>query len=107
MDSLVIRKWVPDPAEIFIDTLPFGKEPSEEKEGMYLVAISFPTKEIMGMPRKQQIEIYEKVLETFEKIAKIQRTKLKMVGGIRFNHKNGREYMCFFSYFPKKFPFPK
>jgi len=102
-DLLVIKKWVPDPSEIFIDSLPIGKSPPAKKDGQYLCSLTLTVAEVMKVPRKDQIEIFTKLLETIETIAKIQQATFKRVFAIRYNNANGHQVMSFFAYFPKKF----
>lgn len=104
-ESLVVRKWVPHPSEIFIDTLPFGKAPASTKDGQYLLSVSFTIVEIMKLPRKKQVEVFLKVFETMDTLARIQKVPLKEVFGVRYNSNKGKEMMCFFAYYPKKVKF--
>lgn len=106
-DSLVIRKWVPDPSEIFIDSIPFGKAPPEKRDEEFLCAITFSVSELIKLPRKEQIEIFAKILETIETVARMQKSTFKKVYAIRYNNKKTQQVMSFFAYFPEKFLFPR
>lgn len=106
-DSLVIRRWVPDPSEIFIDSIPFGKAPPAKRDEEYLCSISLTVSEIIKLQRQEQIEIFTKILETIETVARIQKSTFKKVYAIRHRNEKTQQVMTFFAYFPKKFPFPR
>jgi len=106
-DSLVVRKWVPDPAEIFIDSVPFGKTPPSEWEGKYLCSITFAVGEVVKLSRKQQVTMFRKVLETLEEVTRMQKIIFKKCFALRYNDENGNQLISFFIYSPKKFPYSR
>jgi len=101
-ESLNIKKWVPDPSEIFVDGVPFYKKPPERDDnGRYVCGVTFTVREFIEISRAEQVTMIEKIFETIDTLARMQKTELKVVHAVRYNNESSEEVITFYAYLPK------